>query len=273
MIPLEDSFSDVLGKTQRGLKLTDDQLAAKAGVTVPDLTRVKGGEFDEAIVRKLAGPLGLGAATLVALGKKAWHPAPVTLEGLAQFNTAYEDMMVNSYLVWDPATKAAAAFDSGATAAPLLEAARQRGLSIQLILITHTHVDHVADLEHLRKATGAPAFVGKDENFAGAEPFAEGRTFQIGGLTVETRQTSGHARGGISFVITGLSRPVVVVGDALFASSMGGGMISFEEALRNNRAKLFTLPDNTVVCPGHGPLTTIGEEKANNPFYPEFQKA
>jgi glyoxylase-like metal-dependent hydrolase (beta-lactamase superfamily II) len=62
-----------------------------------------------------------------------------------------------------------------------------------------------------------------------------------------------------------------VVGDALFASSMGGCKISYEAGLGTNRSELFSLSDDTVVCPGHGPLTTIGEEKAHNPFYPEYK--
>jgi len=62
------------------------------------------------------------------------------------------------------------------------------------------------------------------------------------------------------------------VGDAIFAASMGGGAVSYEEALRTNRQQIFTLPDATVLCPGHGPLTTVGEQKRHNPFYPEFQK-
>jgi glyoxylase-like metal-dependent hydrolase (beta-lactamase superfamily II) len=93
----------------------------------------------------------------------------------------------------------------------------------------------------------------------------------VGGLQIEARQTSGHAAGGITYVVTGLAHPVAVVGDALFAGSMGGGMVSFPEALSTNRKQIFTLPDDTVVCAGHGPLTTVGEEKRHNPFYPEFQ--
>jgi glyoxylase-like metal-dependent hydrolase (beta-lactamase superfamily II) len=85
------------------------------------------------------------------------------------------------------------------------------------------------------------------------------------------RSTWGHSKGGISYVVSGLAKPVVVVGDALFSSSMGGGMVSFADALATNRKELFTLPDETIVCPGHGPLTTIGEEKAHNPFYPEYK--
>jgi hydroxyacylglutathione hydrolase len=64
---------------------------------------------------------------------------------------------------------------------------------------------------------------------------------------------------------------VAIVGDALFASSMGGGMVSFEDALATNRKEIFTLPDDAVIASGHGPLTTLAEEKAHNPFYPEFK--
>ena len=64
---------------------------------------------------------------------------------------------------------------------------------------------------------------------------------------------------------------MAIVGDALFAQSMGGGMVSYRDALETNRKALFTLPDDTVVCPGHGPMTSIGEEKRVNPFFPEFK--
>jgi hydroxyacylglutathione hydrolase len=79
--------------------------------------------------------------------------------------------------------------------------------------------------------------------------------------------TSGHSPGGMTFVVTGLSRPVAIVGDSLFAGSMGGGNVSYDDALRNNREKILTLPDETIVCPGHGPLTSVGKEKRDNPFF------
>lgn len=270
-IPLEDSFSDIVGKTQRGLKLSDDQLAAQAGISIAELSRVKGGEASEPLLRKLAAVLKLGSDTLVDSANKAWFPEPVAVAGLKQFNTVYEDMTVNYYLAWDARSKQAVVFDTGADCGPALQFAKANGLAIKLILITHTHIDHIVDLARLKAETGAPAWVGQGENFAEAQPFAEGKAFTVGALKIETRQTSGHAAGGITFVIRGLERPVAVVGDAIFAGSMGGGMISFAEALENNRKKIFTLPDHTVLCPGHGPLTTVGEEKAHNPFYPEFQ--
>ena len=252
-IPLDDSFSDIVGKAQRGLQLADEALAARAGIDVGTLQKVKGGEVDEAALRKLATVLGLGADSLVASARKAWSPQPREVAGLAQFNTPYEDMTVNSYLVWDPATNDAVAFDSGATCQPMLDFAREKGLSIGLILLTHTHIDHVIDLGRLAGETGAPAWVCELEKFEGsAGTFREGRTFSAGRLKIETRQTSGHAVGGITFVIKGLAVPVAVVGDAVFAGSMGGGKVSFAEALENNRKNIFTCRTRRCCARGMG---------------------
>ena len=270
-IPLEDSFADIIGKAQRGLKFSDEQLCQKTGVSVAELQAAKGGQATEIILRKLAPVLGLGGERLVVSAKKEWYPQSREVAGLAQFNTPYEDMTVNSYLVWDERSKQAVAFDTGATAQPTLDFARQRGLQISSILLTHTHPDHIADLAKLKKETGAPVFVCQLEPVPGAESFPEGRSFMAGNLRMETRRTSGHSVGGITYVVSGLKRPVAIVGDSLFAGSMGGGMISYSDALENNRTKILSLPNETVVCAGHGPLTTVGEEKQHNPFFPEFQ--
>jgi glyoxylase-like metal-dependent hydrolase (beta-lactamase superfamily II) len=69
-------------------------------------------------------------------------------------------------------------------------------------------------------------------------------------------------------VIDGLARPVAIVGDAIFAGSMGGGGVDYGAALKTNRAEILTLPDDTVICPGHGPLTSVGGQKIHNPFFP-----
>ena len=137
-----------------------------------------------------------------------------------------------------------------------------------MVLLTHTHPDHIADLTRLKAATMAEAFVCKLEQINGAMGFEAGRRFTVGRLSVETRQTKGHSAGGITYVVTGLPNRLAIVGDALFAGSMGGGGVSYSDALETNRMSLFTLPDDTIVCPGHGPLTTIGEEKVHNPFFP-----
>ena len=71
----------------------------------------------------------------------------------------------------------------------------------------------------------------------------------------------------MTFVITGLASPVAIVGDSIFAGSMGGGNVSYEDAVQNNLQKILTLPNETVLCPGHGPMTTVREEKEHNAFF------
>ncbi len=268
-IPLEDNYNDIIGKAQRGLQLSDDTLASKAGVSIADLNQAKEGHFNEPVARKLAAALNLAPDALVESGKKAWYPGdPGEVPGLACFNTTYGDMTVNSYLVWDPKTNQGVCFDTGADASGMTKFAADRALRIQSILLTHTHPDHIADLDRLKAATDAAAFVCKLEAIDEAETFDAGKKFTIGTLQIETRQTKGHSHGGITYVVNGLPRRVAVVGDAMFAGSMGGGGVSYADALKTNREGILTLPDDTILCPGHGPLTTVGEQKAHNPFFP-----
>ena len=272
--PLEDCFEDVIGKACRGLGIDDGTLSFLTGVEEETIAALKEGEFNEEGARALCSTLGLDADCLVAMARGEWAPEPLELNGLRQFNSDYRgEMTVNAYLAWDAATGAAAIFDTGANADELLAAVEELGVEVKAIFLTHTHHDHIIELERVLAATGRPpVYVSEREPVPGADLIVPGKSFQIGGLAIETRLTAGHSIGGISYVISGLARPVAVVGDALFCSSMGGGIISFPQALECNRKELFTLPDDCVVCPGHGPRTTIGEEKAHNPFYPEFKR-
>lgn len=267
MIPLEDNFTDIINKAMRGLKLTEHQVAESAGLEAKAVAALREGEWNDTVARRIAPVLGLGADALAGAGNKSWAPQPVAVEGLAQFNTPYEDMTVNSYLVYEPVSGAAVAFDTGADCTDMLATLGNHKLSLKLILLTHTHGDHIFDLDRLAEKTGAPAFVGDREPIDGAEPFAAGRVFEVGAMRIESRLTWGHSKGGITYVVYGLPRPVAIVGDAIFAGSMGGGGISYESALLTNRSEILSLPDNTVICPGHGPMTTVGEEKLHNPFF------
>lgn len=279
MIELEDFFEDVIGKTLRGTGMADGVLSFLTNVETDTIEKLKNGEFDEAAVRAIAPALGLDANSLVELAKRSWRPEAVDLDGLRQFNTVFDpdpdDMMtVNAYLVWDPQTKEAALFDTGANSDTALAAVKELGLELKTLFLTHSHIDHIIDREKVVAAhPGIRVLVNGKEPVEGAERFSAGDTFSIGTLRVTTRLTWGHSPAGTTYVINGLSRPVAVVGDAIFAQSMGGGMISFADALATNRAEIFTLEDQTVICPGHGPMTSVGEEKAHNPFFPEFKSS
>lgn len=267
MIALEDGFADVISKAQRGLRLSDTELAEKAQVSAQKIRKLREGEFDELALSRVGAVLNLATRPLCELATAEWHPEKVEVEGLAQFSTRYHDMLVNAYLLWSPGGGEAVAFDTGADCGALLALATKHKLTIEMILLTHAHVDHVADLARLREKSGAPVYVSSREPVEGVELIEEGKSFRVGKLKIETRLTWGHSLGGMTYVVHGLARPVAVVGDSLFAGSMGGGGVSYEDALRNNLEKILTLPDQTVLCPGHGPMTTVGEEKVHNPFF------
>src|SRR5437762_8558113 len=270
MISLEDNAADVIGKAQRGLGISDSELAEKAGVTPQTIRKLREGDFDESalLLLSVAPILGLDGRALRELAKSEWHPKKIeSFDGLAQFNTDYNGMAVNAYLVWDPATRVAAAFDTGADSREMVRFVKHHKLDVQLILLTHAHPDHVADLPSLREETGADVFTPAREPVPGAEPIEEGKQFRLGNLQFDTRLTWGHSPGGMTYVVTGLARPIAIVGDSLFAGSMGGGNVSYRDALRNNLEKILTLPNETIICPGHGPMTTVGEEKVHNPFF------
>ena len=271
-IPLEDNFEDIIGKTMRGTGMADGVLEFLTGVPEETIAQLKDGDLDEDGLVKIASSLGLDAGTLLERAREAWAPEPVDLVGLRQFNTDFDDMTVNSYLVWDESSKEAALFDTGADCSGALAAVEEMGLSLKTLFLTHTHLDHIIDREKV--AAHSPdilTLVNSLEPAKGAKRFAVGDAFSIGTLRVSTRLTRGHSPGGTTYVIAGLPKAVAIVGDAIFAQSMGGGLISFHDALATNRKEIFSLQDETVLCPGHGPMTTVGEEKAHNPFYPEFK--
>jgi glyoxylase-like metal-dependent hydrolase (beta-lactamase superfamily II) len=273
-ITLEDNFDDVLAKAQRGLGFTDEALAAKAGVSVSILQALKKGQLDEAALAKLAPILRLHGPSLLELARKAWYPRVPNMTGLAQVSTAWKDFRVNAFVAWNPVTRQAVVFDTGTEPGPILAVVKENKLRAELLLITHTHGDHVACFAELKEKLGKPrAYVSPRGTLAGAEPIDAGATLSLGNLHIEVRRTSGHAACGLTYVMRGLAQPVAVVGDALFAASMGGARSTeaYAEALKTNREQIFTLSDDTVICPGHGPRSTVGQEKAHNSFFSEFK--
>jgi len=280
-IPLEDNYTDVLGKAQRGLKLTDAQIAARAEVSPDDLAALKAGRFNEAVARRVARHLKLHPAALVQLATTKWRPAhPVFHSGFAAFNAPHDGMTVNSYIIWDHKLRHAAIFDPGASGAALVDFINAEKLSPRQIFLTHAHEDHIADLEKVLAAFRAPAPAAAAPEVwisarelagvpaaAGAKPFPDNAIFHIGNIALRSYPTSGHSPGGTTYYTDALSYPLAIVGDSLFAASMGGSADAYEAALKNNWRYVLSLPNNTVLACGHGPLTTVAQEKKNNPFF------
>jgi glyoxylase-like metal-dependent hydrolase (beta-lactamase superfamily II) len=266
-IPLEDLFEDIVGKAQRGLGVDDRRLSEKLKITVEQLRELKRGSGDSSLVPALAAALNLDAVALEQSYAQSWFPQSVpSVNGVAQFNTELLGMTVNAYVIWDPETNEGAIFDTGADASNMLGFVEARGLRIRDLFVTHTHEDHVACLRDIVDATKARIFSPELEPLPNATAVRAGQEFRVGNLALEARLTNGHSRGGTSYVVRGLLVPVVVVGDSLFAGSMGGAQADYQKALKNNLEQILTLPPQTVICPGHGPMSTVENEQANNPF-------
>jgi len=267
-IQLEDLHQDILGKAMRGLGIGKNEMAKRVKCEKAQIEFILSGGVDEDLIFSMAKELNLDGRKLLISANREWHPSPLNVNCLQQFNLPFGDMHVNVYVVWDKQSKSAWIFDSGPSAEPILNFLEEKSLHVDAIFLTHTHRDHIACLDELRKGARYPSvYVHELEAIDGCIAIREGFEHRADGLFVRALHTHGHAMGGISYVIEGLDKPVAIVGDAIFAGSMGGGMISYEDALRTNREKIMTLPDDTILCPGHGPLTTVAQEKENNPFF------
>jgi hydroxyacylglutathione hydrolase len=271
MNALEDFHEDILGKAMRGLGIGKNEMAQRLGVGRSEIEAILNGGVEENLINAMAGELELDGGKLVQSARKDWSSLPVELIGLRQISSAYGDMIVNAYVVWDEVTRNAWIFDTGTDAQPIFDFIEEEKLKVDAIFLTHTHRDHIACLDDLRSQTRNPTvYVHQLELLDTCTPIEEGFKHSVDSLSLEAKHTHGHSVGGLTYIIDGLEKPVAVSGDAIFAGSIGGGMVSYKDALRTNREKIMSLPDGTILCPGHGPLTTVSEEKKNNPFFPEF---
>lgn len=267
-LPIEDDFNDVLGKAQKGLGWDTEELAKRAGIEESVVRALRRGEFDEPSARAVARVLRLDEGALIALALRSWYPeAPPDIPGFALIATPFGDLHVNAYLVWDPATKQAAAFDTGTDAGPMIGYAKGAGLNVQTLYLTHTHPDHIEGVEDLRRAFDCEVVVNalEDRKPAGATEIRAGYSARIGALSLEAIETTGHTRGGTTYLIGGLALPVAIAGDAIFAGSMGGANTSYADCIRGLETLLALDPD-TALASGHGPLTTVAQERAHNCF-------
>jgi glyoxylase-like metal-dependent hydrolase (beta-lactamase superfamily II) len=195
----------------------------------------------------------------------------------------------NSYVVWLPGRADALVIDPGLEPDLILDCLREQGLTVAALLNTHGHADHIAGNEALKQAfPAAPLVIGandevmlRDAEANLSAPFgmaltsppadrtvAEGDTVEAAGLTLEVLDVPGHSPGHVVFVLRG-APCLVFGGDVLFRGGIGrydfpGG--DGRRLLDGIRRKLFTLPPDTVVYPGHGPVTTVGHEMRTNPF-------
>jgi len=275
---IEDEFGDVVGKARRGQEIPLPSLGEAVGLSVPDLEAIEAYELtpDLAAVERLARALGLDAAKLRAIAARRYfplYPAGRPVTGLVvEMMVLGVDFQVNGYLVGCSQTRQGAIIDPGFEAEKILKTADASGLEIAAVLLTHGHGDHAGALSEVCQATGAPALVAAadlpllgDARTKIEGVLSEGQEIGLGGQTLTATSTPGHTPGSMCLV----QGDVAFVGDALFAGSLGGTRqrADYDSQRQTVEEKILGLEHRCIVYPGHGPATTVGEERASNPFF------
>lgn len=195
----------------------------------------------------------------------------------------------NCSLVMDPVARRAIVVDPGGDLEEIQARLAAQAMSVEAIVHTHTHIDHVGATAGLQRATSARACIHEGDRFlyellpvqaamlgvalpevADMEgSLVDGRSFHAGGVEMCILHTPGHTPGSVTFVVKGSDQTLVFSGDTLFRRGIGrtdlwGGDQAL--ILRSLREKILTLPDEAIVVPGHGPRTTIHDERTKNPF-------
>jgi glyoxylase-like metal-dependent hydrolase (beta-lactamase superfamily II) len=258
---LEDDFTYVFRKALTGHDLTLADAAKRAGLRESAVLDFQNGSFSAETARKLAAVLGLNPEAFAR--HAAYLPETLDLQGVERIDLPFGEERVNAWLV--RAGDTIVLFDAGFKTADLTKEISERcGCLPDRVFITHTHVDHVGALEYFL-AAGIPIH---SADLPGTIHMKAGETVLCGPLAVRSCDLSGHAMPSLGFDVDGLAEPVLVTGDALFAGSMGGckSSAAYRHALERLRVVLGPLPDVTVLLPGHGPATTLGEERVANPF-------
>jgi hydroxyacylglutathione hydrolase len=217
------------------------------------------------------------------------------IEGLIHITIPVGMLQCNCSIIGDPVSREALVVDPGDEVNRILDLLGRHKLTVKAIVSTHAHIDHVGGLSKLHQYTGAPVLMHRDDlplyqamemqaSFLGVHPpelteidqlLKEGDSLHWGSFEAQVMHTPGHTPGSVSLYLPHEAGKVTVLapqlfsGDTLFAGSIGrtdlwGG--SLEQIMKSLRTKLMGLPDETIVHPGHGPATTIGQERQLNPF-------
>ncbi len=273
-IPLEDTFGDILRKSLRGVGVSENELAIATGIPEPSIARwlKDDGAADDAQAREIAKVLRLDGGKLADSAAQRWAPPQIALPNVSRH--PQEPHPSNGYVFFLENHRRAALVDPAGIPANLLRLLRDGDYNLQYILITHKHPDHCDATADVAAAFPDARIVMHALDVAAIGPLAKSATLLRDGEGLPFGETSairmlhtpGHTDGSSCY----LFQDTVFSGDTLFAASVGGAygdVSTYDDILNNVRSKLFTLPDDTVVMPGHGPPTTIELEKEHNPFF------
>jgi len=271
---LEDHIGDIIRKGRLMSVVSAEATARVAGLTEDELEVLEetGKATREVNFAAVARTLGLHPAKLEGIAK-GWLPAERDLalwRELRLVTSAQGGMAVNCYLLWDEVSREAALFDTGWDGEPLFKLIQENDLQLRHLFITHGHTDHIGALAALRERYPKARIHSGSRSAPVDQRILANAFIHLGSLRITNRETPGHAEDGTTYIIGNWPEDaphVAVVGDALFAGSIGRGNQSWDLARQEAREQILSLPPDTLLCPGHGPVTTVAEEKDQNPFF------
>ena len=271
---LEDHAGDIIRKSREAAGISLEAAAQSARLSPGDLKALEASGVtdktpDFAALGKLLGLNGDCVAAIV----HGWEPPAVDLSvwrELRPIATEEDGNRVNCYLVWDEVTHEAALFDTGWKAEPILAITQANQLELKHLFLTHNHEDHVAAVDPIRARFPKVRLHTADKAAPADQRLRANDFIHVGSLRITNRDTPGHSEDGVTYVIGGFPEDaphVAVVGDAIFAGSMGRGFQSAKLLRQKVKEQVLSLPPETLLCPGHGPLTTVAQEQVHNPFF------
>jgi len=270
---LEDHVGDIAAKARQNAGLSARKLAEAMGAPLDAWVQFEasGQPLPGVDLKQLAELLGLAPEKLEAIAS-GWQPAPwnpARWRRLVRIPCLSGGYAANAYLAWDETTREAALIDAGFDGGEAIERIEREGLRLKHILITHRHGDHLGGVDRLRRRFPEARVHGPSPSAAEEDGEPLDLPVRLGPVRFELRPTPGHTPDSATYVASGWpggAPAAAFVGDALFAGSIGRAAAP-RQALRAIRKQILSLPDETLICPGHGPPTTVGEEKAHNPFF------
>jgi glyoxylase-like metal-dependent hydrolase (beta-lactamase superfamily II) len=271
---LEDHLGDIIRKARAMSNVSTPAAANAAGLTEAELSALEesGTTNKKPNYQALAALIGLAGSKLESIAS-GWLPSEKDLgtwREFRTFTTAGGGITVNAYLIWDEVSREAAMFDTGWDPQPALAVIAENQLQLRHLFITHSHEDHIAGVATVQKLFPKVKLHSGSKTAPVTQRNRPNDFIHLGSLRITNRDTPGHAEDGLTYIVGTWPEDaphVAIVGDAIFSGSIGRGNQSWDLAKQKVREQIFTLPPDTLICPGHGPLTTVGEEKAHNPFF------
>ncbi|HTU83099.1 MAG TPA: MBL fold metallo-hydrolase [Candidatus Acidoferrales bacterium] len=273
-LPLEDTFGDILRKAMRGTGVGEARLAHETGI---DALAIRGWLQDDGTpsdeqARAVARVLRLDPGKLADSAAARWYPPRIERADVRHH--PHDPHPSNGYVFFLDGGRRAALVDPAGIPLNLLRMLQSGSYHLQYILITHKHADHCDATADVAAAFPRARIVMHELDVHAIGALAnkallvrDGEELPFGeGVRIRMLHTPGHTDGSSSFLFDS----VVFTGDTLFAGSVGGAFgdaSTYDDILNSVRSAYFTLPDDTVLMPGHGPPTTVALEKAHNPFF------